>query len=454
MSAARAVDVAAIVDEGRLGRFHALLFAVLGACLVVDGFDVQAMGYVAPALIRAWGIPAAAMGPVFAAGLLGLFVGSLAFGMVADRVGRRPVLLAATAALSAFTILTGFATSLPQLLALRFLAGIGLGAIMPNATALVGEYSPRRHRVAVMMIVTNGFMLGAVLGGLLSAWLVPAHGWRSVFWVGGIVPLLLLPPMAAWLPESLQFLAVRGRRPAEIARWLRRIRPDVPAGAGVRYLAREERREGLPVLQLFRDGRAAATALLWIVNFTNVLDAYFVSSWLPAVVQDAGYSTRTAVLVGTAVQLGGMLGTVALGLVLRGGRFVPILAGCFALAAVNLALLGDPRLPLAALVAVAFLVGWGIFGGQPGLNALAATYYPTDLRSTGIGAGLGVGRLGAILGPLLAAALLERSWSSQALFVAAAVPAAISTAVMLSLGLAGGPPRAAGGAAPPRDGAA
>jgi len=434
VSPPREVNVTDLVDASRLGRSQLGVFVLLGGCLVMDGFDVQAMGYAAPALIRDWGIPNAAMGPVFGAALLGLFLGSVAFSMVADRIGRRPVLLGATLVFSAFTLLTARTASMPELLAVRFAAGLGLGAMMPNATALVGEYSPRRIRVATMMIVTNGFMLGAVLGGFLSAWLVPAHGWRAVFTFGGLVPLLLLPAMVRWLPESLQFLVLRGRPPGEIARWLARIGvPAAAPGEEVRYAVREEGRRGLPLPHLFREGRAAATALLWVANFANVLNAYFVSSWLPTVVRDAGFATSTAVLVGTAVQVGGALGTIVLGLVLQRLGFVPVLFACFAGAAVNLALIGQPGLPLAALVAVAFLAGWGIFGGQPGLNALAATVYPTDLRSTGIGAALGIGRFGAILGPLLAAELMRRQWSSEELFHAAALPAVLSALAVLAM---------------------
>jgi AAHS family 4-hydroxybenzoate transporter-like MFS transporter len=431
MDAPRVVNVTDLIDRSRLGSRRLWVFALLAACLVMDGFDVQAVGYVAPALIRDWGIPSSAMGPVFASGLLGLFAGSIAFGVAADRLGRRPVLIGATLVFSLFTLLTARAGSVAELLAVRFVAGLGLGAMMPNATALVGEYSPGRQRVATMMIVTNGFMIGAVLGGLLSAWLVPAHGWRAVFWVGGLVPLLLVPAMVRWLPESLQFLVLRGRHPGEIGRWLARMGEAVPAG-DVRYEVREARREGFPIVQLLRDGRAAATLLLWLVNFMNVLDAYFVASWLPTVLRDAGLPTSTAVLVGTTVQVGGAIGTVVLGLVLQRVGFVPVLASCFGVAAAGLAVIGRPGLALPLLVAVAFVVGWCIFGGQPGVNALAATVYPTDLRSSGLGAALGIGRFGAILGPLVAGELLRRSWTGEALFQAAALPAIVAAIAIVA----------------------
>lgn len=432
-SAPRTVNVTDLVDGGRLGRFHLGAFAVLGGCLVMDGFDLQAMGYAAPALARAWGLPSARLGPVFGAGLLGLFLGAILFSVLADRIGRRPVLLGATAAFGAFTLATAAAGSMPALLAARFLAGLGLGAIMPNATALVGEYSPRRQRVATMMIVTNGFMVGAVLAGLLSAWLVPAYGWRAPFWVGGAIPLLLLAPMARWVPESLQLLAVSGRRPEALARWLGRAAPGAPRGPEVRYTVREVPRRGFALPALLRGGRAPGTALLWLANFANMIVIYFVASWLPTLVRDAGFPTATAVWVGTAVQLGGLVGTVVLGLALQRLGFAPVLAGCFAVAAAGLLALARPGLPLAALAALAFVIGWAVQGGQPGLNALAATFYPTDLRSTGIGAGLGIGRLGGFLGPVLAGELLLRHGSPQALFQAAAIPAVVSALAMVAL---------------------
>jgi AAHS family 4-hydroxybenzoate transporter-like MFS transporter len=446
-AAGAVVDVTEVIERTRLGPFQLKAFAVVAACLVMDGFDLQAMGYTAPALVQDWGIPRAALGGVFSAGLLGLFVGSIVFGTLADRVGRRPVLLLATAWFAACTLLTAYASSLPELVTARALAGLGLGAAMPNATALVGEYSPRARKVATMMIVTDAFLVGGILGGALSAWLIPRYGWRAVFWAGGLLPLAALAAMIRWLPESLQFLAVRGRRPAQLAEWLRRVDPAVPTGPNVRFVAHEERREGFPVLQLVREGRALGTALLWVASFMNVLGAYFVSSWLPTLLHGAGHSTRVAVLVGTTLQVGGAIGVVMLGLVQRKVGLVPLLAGAFGAAAASLAVVGTPGLPLAALVAAVVVVGVGLLAGPPMLNALAATWYPTDLRSTGVGAALGVGRFGAILGPLVASVLVARGWPMEGLFGVAAVPALLAMVAALALRLVLGERGRRGGSA-------
>jgi AAHS family 4-hydroxybenzoate transporter-like MFS transporter len=240
--------------------------------------------------------------------------------------------------------------------------------------------------------------------------------------------------MFMWAPESLQFLALRNKKPATIAKWLKRVDPSAPVSPDTNYEVREQNaRSGLPVFHLFREGRAAATTLLWIANFLNVLNAYFLASWLPTVVRDAGHPTSTAVLVGTSVQVGGTIGGLVLGWFVQRLGFVSILTTCFLLACGNLALIGQPALPLAILFTAAFLAGLGIFGGQAALNALEATYYPTSLRSTGVGSGLAIGRVGAIIGPTVAGALMGRHWTTEQLFNAAAIPALISALAIFSL---------------------
>src|SRR5215470_15285211 len=205
------VDVSQVLDNNKVGGFQAGIFVLCGLCLIMDGFDVQALGYLAPAIIKDWKLAPAFMGPVLSAALFGILLGSIVFSTIADRIGRRPVLVIATLFFAVVTLLTARAQTLGELRLIRFIAGVGLGGIMPNAVALVGEYTLKRLRVLMVLVVTNGFNLGAVIGGLVSAWMVQDFGWRSVFYVGGAIPLVIGTLMLFWLPESLQFMVLHGK---------------------------------------------------------------------------------------------------------------------------------------------------------------------------------------------------------------------------------------------------
>ena len=426
------IDIPALIDRNKVGGFQLRVLLLCGLCILMDGFDVQAMGYVAPAIIQEWHVSKASLGPVFGAGLLGMLVGSLAFSVLADRIGRRPVLIGATLFFSVCMLVTPWAATLEQLQVLRFVTGLGLGAIMPNVMALAGEYSPARRRVTLMMLVSCGFTVGAVVGGLVSAALMPAFGWRTVFYVGGLAPLAIGLLMLPLLPESMQFLVLRGRRTDQVAQWLRRIDPAVVAGAGSRYLVHEQPQKGGSVLALFRAGRAWTTVLLWLVNFLNLLNLYFLSNWLPTIVKDAGLSTSMAVLAGTVLPIGGTIGTLVMGQLIDRSGFRRVLIPGFLVAAVAIVLIGRPEASLLFLFASILAAGFCIVGGQPAVNALAASYYPTTLRATGIGWSLGVGRIGSIIGPVLGGELIRMNWPNSTIFAIAAVPALLS-AIMLWL---------------------
>jgi MFS transporter, AAHS family, 4-hydroxybenzoate transporter len=427
------INIGELLENSTIGPLQIRVFLLCMICLIMDGFDVQAMGYVAPAIVEDWGIPRAQLGGVFAAANFGVLLGSLVFSMVADKIGRRPVLIGATLFFSVMAIATAYAENVPQLLWLRFIAGIGMGCIMPNATALIGEFSPKRSRVTLMMCITVGFTVGAALGGFVAAWMIPAFGWQSVFIFGGAIPLVIALAMIWGLPESLQFLAVSGRGRTTLARWLRQLDPTIRVDASTQFVANEEGRTGVPAVHLFRDGRGIVTVLIWTVNFMNLLVLYSLSNWLPTVVTGMGYTTQTAVLVGTVLQVGGTIGTFGLAWLIARGGFIPMLTATFAVATASIALIGQPGISLALLNVIVFVAGWAIIGGQPGINALSATYYPTYLRSTGVGWGLGIGRTGAIVGPYLGGTLLGLNWGPRELFLAAAVPALISTLTIIAL---------------------
>jgi AAHS family 4-hydroxybenzoate transporter-like MFS transporter len=434
MSGNQPVDISAVIDSNKVSFFQIWILVLVGLTVVIDGFDVQAMGYVAPAIIQAWGVDKATLGPVFGAGLFGMLVGSLVLSVLADKIGRRPVLIGASLFFAIIMISTAHVTTITQLIVMRFIAGLGLGAIMPNAMALAGEFSPKRNRVTLMMWVSCGFTVGAVLGGLLSSVMIPAWGWQSVFYLGGAIPLVLSMLMYFQVPESMQFLVVRGKNTDYVKDCLRKIAPSLQVDRNTRYVLLEAK-GGAPVVELFRGGRARGTVLLWIINFMNLLNLYFLANWLPTIAKSAGLSLTTAVLLGTMLQVGGVIGTVAMGPIIDRFGFYKVLVPVFLVAAVTIAMIGQPGTSLALLFTVVTITGLCIIGGQPAVNALAATYYDTSERSTGIGWSLGIGRIGSIVGPVLGGELIRLKWSDSDIFLAVAVPAVISALMLILMAL-------------------
>ena len=427
-----AVDVAEFIDARPVGGFQIRLLLSCAAVLLLDGFDTTAIGYVAPALAREWGLTKGALGPVFSAGLFGLMIGALLFGPLADRIGRRKIIIFSALVFGIFTLATAFVRDVNTLLAIRFLTGLGLGGAMPNTIAMTSEFSPRRRRATMVMIMFCGFSLGAAFGGLLAAALIPQFGWRSVFVVGGALPLLLVPVLALWLPESVRFLALTGRAPARVAQLLGFIDPRAAFAAATQFVVHEPGLAGVPVLHLFRDGRTVVTLLLWVVFFMSLLDLYFLANWLPTVLNDLGSSVSAAAVIGSMLQVGGMVGAFALGSIID--RFsYRALALVYFIAVFAIGAIGQLGHSVVFVTLAIFVAGFCMVGGQIAANALAATFYPTSVRATGVGWALGIGRIGSIVGPLVGGALMTAKWSTGAVFLAAAVAALCAALAAFSL---------------------
>jgi len=427
------VDIAGLINTRPLSSFQKGIMVLIGGVVVMDGFDVQAIGFVAPALTQDWHIGPGALGPVFGAGLLGMLFGSMLLSILSDRVGRRPVLVGSTVFFSLCMLATAAVESLQQLAFLRFLTGLGIGGVLANAVALASEYSPQRQRASLLMWISCGFTGGAIAGGLISATLIPWAGWRSVFIVGGILPLAIAVVMYWRLPESLLFLSLQKKDHDKLGELLRRIAPDVDPGRDLDLAWPEEVRGRGSFTKLLSDGRGLMTLLLWLVSFANLLNLFFLANWLPLLSTRMGFSSSTAVLMGTTLQLGGFVGAIFMGPVIDRLGYYRVLVPVFLIAALAVAGIGQPGLPLALLYLVIFVAGICIVGAQPALNALASTLYPTEIRATGVGWSLGVGRAGAIVGPVVAAQLVALNWSSESLFLTASIPALLSSVVVIGL---------------------
>ena len=393
------------------------------------------IGYLGPALSAEWNIPRAQLGPVFSASQVGLVAGLLVIGAISDRIGRRLSIIVSVVLFGFFTLLTAFAQGVTDLMVYRLLAGIGLGGAMPNALALTGEYCPKRLRATLVIIMFCGFSLGSIVGGVIAATLLDSLGWHAVFLIGAILPMLLLPVLIVKLPESLQFLLLASRSRAPRVRRalgiLQKINPQL-AGS-VELQVQLEPVAKVPVTDLFSAGRTRGTLMLWVVFFMNLMVFYFLQSWLPTLFADTGLSQQSAVLMSTLISVGGIVAGIVSGPLMDRYNAYKVMAllylgGSLLVAAIGVA---GP----AALAWVTFGAGFCVSGGQKSINALAVIFYPTQVRSTGVGWALGIGRFGSILGPVLAGGLLSWGWTTASLLQLAALPMLLAALMIYVMGL-------------------
>jgi AAHS family 4-hydroxybenzoate transporter-like MFS transporter len=433
VTTAAAVNVPDLIDEQKVGSFQIRILILCALAALLDGFAAQMIGYLAPSVAREMHLSPAALTTVFAWGLVGLMLGALIFGPVADRFGRKPVIVICTIFYGVITLATAKADSGANLAMLRFLAGLGFGGVMPNAIALTAEYSPHRRRSTMITIMFCGFPIGASIAGFATVPILQAFSWRGVFVLAGIMPLLLAPVLIALLPESIRHLAIHGGEPARVASLLAQVNSKLVFPSGTNFVVREERAAGLPVVHLFRQGRAIPTILLWIGFFMSLIDIYLLTSWLPTVFHNAGITLSLAVIATAVFQGGGVIASLALGsLVDRFGSY-RVLSITYFLGAVCVALLGYSH-SIGAIMLCTFFAGAGVIGGQTGANALAASFYPTYIRSTGVGWALGIGRIGSVVGPIFGGIMLSLRLPLTTVFLAGALPSLLGSAAIFLMG--------------------
>ena len=429
----RSVDVQTFLNENPFSPYQWVTFALCFFIVLLDGFDTAAIGYIAPSLITEWGVQRPALAPVLSAALFGLAFGALSSGPLADRFGRKKVLVGSVLVMGIACLSSAFSAELNHLVVWRFLTGLGLGAAMPNAVTLMSEYCPDGRRATLTNAMFCGFPLGAAFGGFLAAWMIPQWGWRSVLMLGGVAPLILTVLLLVLLPESVRYMVAKKEPVERIRAVLRRISASAADATSFvmsekATMAQPEGKTGIGVV--LSSSYAVGSVMLWITYFMGLVIFYALVNWMPVLFKDAGLDQQNAALISALFPLGGV-GAVLFGWLMD--RFNPnkIIAIGFVLTAFAIYAIGQVAGNLGLLVVVVFVGGTLMNTSQSSLPALAAGFYPTNGRATGVAWMLGLGRFGGIAGSFLVAELSRRQLTFSEIFTILAIPGLISAAALM-----------------------
>ncbi|MFM0281293.1 MFS transporter [Paraburkholderia sediminicola] len=425
------INITQFIDSRPLTRFQVGVITCCASVNALDGIDSQSIGVAAPFIAKGLGLNLAHFGPIFSMALLGASIGAATFGPLADYIGRKVLLIVATLMIGAFTFLTAVADSVPELMVFRFLAGIGLGGATPCFISLTSEFAPARSRAMLVTLMWSAFPLGAMIGGLLNSAIIVRLGWHAIFYIGGVLPLVLAIVLALYLPESIKFILSRRNDPAAVRQIVERFgEPFVDADA--RFVLDEIHVPGIQLLRLFSEGRAWGTLLLWIPLFMGFGVLTVAVLWTPSLLHLNGISPAATAFVVAFSGLGAFVGQSIAGHMIERFGIVPVLAPSFLLGAVATAGLGYGASSIGLAAVFIGLVGLFVGLGTAGAIALSTTIYPTAIRSSGVGMGMAIARLGQVVGPLIAGTLLGYGWTADHIMLVIAVGAAIS-AVFVAL---------------------
>ncbi|HWK43701.1 MAG TPA: MFS transporter [Stellaceae bacterium] len=432
MKSSRNVDVSSVIDNAKLSPFQLRVFGLLIVVNMLDGYDTQAIAYVAPTISSLWRISPAAFGSVFSIGLLGTVIGTITFGMLADRVGRRSLIIASMVIFGCLTFVSSWSTSYPELVIYRFFIGIGLGGAVANIPSLAAEYAPERLRTTVVTASMCGFPIGAVVGGLFTGPIIEHFGWQGVFRLGAILPLLGVPVLLLLLPESVRYMTLSDERGSRIAKVLRRIdRTRTFSDVDRFYLPEPPVKRG-SVVELFRNGLGTGTVLLWAALFSSLVLTYFLINWIPLLLQQAGLSVKEAVLGTVTLNFAGLVGSFFVAISIR-RRPLFKLAISYTIGALSVVALGMMPGSFPPIITCIFCAGFFVIGAQLAVNAYITGYYPTAIRATGMGWAQGVGRSGSLLGPLVGSYVFTLTDKPSQMFFFSAVPALTAATALLIL---------------------
>jgi MFS transporter, AAHS family, 4-hydroxybenzoate transporter len=426
------VQVSRLLDERGLSSFQIKLIIWSFFIVLIDGYDIAAIAFAAPYLIKSWGVAPSALGPVFSASLVGILFGSVIFGWVGDRFGRKAALVSSNLLFGAFTLAAAYSTNLDQMFWLRLLAGLGIGGVIPNVVAINTESAPRNLRATLAIIAVGCVPIGGAVPGFVTAVFVAQYGWPILFLIGGIVPIVIAVAALIGLPESIKYMALHESQRGKMEKLVAAIRPDFKVPTNARFVIEDEKQfPGFNPVYLFRDGLALITPLLWLLFALNLMGFFFLLSWTPTLLTAAKLPPTTAALAGTMLQVGGTVGALVLCRWLQRHRFLAI-SILFMIAVPVVGSIGYAGLTSkTALLTATFFAGFCVLGIQSGINVVGALIYPTSLRANGSGWELGLGRIGSIVGPLVGALFVGLPvqalymWSALPFFVGAIVCYAI-----------------------------
>ncbi|MCU4312210.1 MFS transporter [Acinetobacter variabilis] len=428
---ATTVNVNAVVDEAKFKPFHLKIVLWCVFVVIFDGYDLAINGVALPLLMQEWNMTAVQAGMLASTALAGMMFGAMLFGMLADKIGRKNVILICVTLFSGFTFWGGFASGPTEFGILRFIAGLGIGGVLPNLVALTSEYAPQKMRSTLVTTMFSGYAVGGIMAALLGAWFTPSFGWEIMFYIAGI-PLLMLPILYLYLPESLTFL-VKKQQNEKASKIVQQISPEQNVTASTQFVLNEVHASDASIVALFKQGRSMSTLLFWCCFFMCLLMVYALGSWLPKLMMAAGYSLGNSLMFLMAMNIGAVVGTIGGGILADRFHLKPVIIGMFLLGAVSLVGLGfnSPQAVIYLLVAAA---GASAIGSSILLYSFVAQYYPLAIRSTGIGCASAVGRVGAIVGPIIIGFLLGMELPHKMNFLAVAIPAiigAISVAMIV-----------------------
>ena len=422
------VEISRLIDERGLSSFHIKLIIWSFFIVLIDGYDIAAIAFAGPHLVRSWGVAPSALGPVLSASLIGILFGSIAFGLIGDRYGRKAALVGSNLLFGVFTLAAAYAVNLDQMFWLRLLAGIGIGGVIPNVVAINVESAPRRLRATLAIIAVGCVPVGGAIPGLVTALFVPQYGWPILFTIGGIIPLVVGIVGAFGLPESIKYMTLHDVQRGRLEKLVAAIRPDFKLPANARFVIEDEKQfPGFNPAYLFHDGLALITPLVWLIFALNLMGYFFLISWTPTLLTAAKLPPTTAALAGTALQVGGTVGALVLCWWFQRRRFLAV-AILFVIAVPAVGAIGYAGLTsFPALLAATFFAGFCVLGVQSGINVIGALIYPTSLRANGSGWQLGIGRIGSIVGPMVGALLV--SLPVERLYLWSALPFAAGAVV-------------------------